>query len=211
MGRGSPTLGRVPSFASLLDATPLLARPTLVAVDGIDGSGKTTFAAHLAAAYRDRGRVVQVVHMDDFLNSRMVRYRLGRDSPVGYFLDTYDLDSLRTRFLEPLAVGGSREVVLRTFDHHSDEPCNDQPVEVPPQAVVIVEGMFLHRDELVERWDVSIFLDVPFSVSVRRMAVRDGTHPDPAHPTMVRYVEGQRIYLARCEPRERATFVLDNA
>ena len=52
--------------------------------------------------------------------------------------------------------------------------------------------------------------DVPFTENARRMARRDGSHPDPDHPSMRRYVEGQRIYLAACRPRERATVVIDN-
>lgn len=82
---------------------------------------------------------------------------------------------------------------------------------VPDQGVVIVEGLFLHRDELAGRWDWSVFLDVPFTESVRRLAERDGSHPDPEHPSMRRYVEGQRIYLASCRPHDRATVVVDNA
>jgi uridine kinase len=92
-----------------------------------------------------------------------------------------------------------------------DSPVEDSPVVVPDDAVVIVEGMFLHRDELCERWDVSVFLDVPFAVSVSRMAARDGSHPDPEHPSLHRYVQGQRIYLSRYKPKERATFVIDNS
>lgn len=56
-----------------------------------------------------------------------------------------------------------------------------------------------------------MFLDVPFSISVRRMAERDGTHPDPEHPSMRRYVEGQRIHVSRCHPAERATHVVQNS
>ena len=82
---------------------------------------------------------------------------------------------------------------------------------VPLESVVIVEGMFLHRDELHQWWDRSLFLDVPFSVSVRRMAERDGTSPDPGHPSLHRYVEGQRIYLSRCRPADRATHVIDSS
>lgn len=63
----------MPDIASLAATTPVLERPTLVAVDGVDGSGKTTFAEGLATAYTDRGRAVHVVHMDDFLNPRSVR------------------------------------------------------------------------------------------------------------------------------------------
>jgi uridine kinase len=42
------------------------------------------------------------------------------------------------------------------------------------------------------------------------MAARDGSEPDPEHPSLRRYVEGQRIYLSRCRPHERATLVIAN-
>jgi uridine kinase len=76
--------------------------------------------------------------------------------------------------------------------------------------VLVVEGIFLHRDELVTCWDFSIFLDVPFDVTASRMAERDGSDPDPNHVSMRRYVEGQRIYLRECDPRARADAVIDN-
>jgi uridine kinase len=69
--------------------------------------------------------------------------------------------------------------------------------------VVIVEGRFRHRDELADVWDMSVFLDVRFAVSVARMAERDGTSPNPDDPSVPRYVEGQRIYLTACEPSRR--------
>jgi uridine kinase len=85
------------------------------------------------------------------------------------------------------------------------------PTPVPHDSVVIVEGMFLHRDELRSWWDVSVFLDVPFPVSLRRMAQRDGTDPDPDSPGNRQYVEGQRLYLASCAPTRCASFVIDNS
>lgn len=187
-----------------------LRHPAVIAVDGVDGSGKTTFARHLAREIEVAGRPAVVVHEDDFLAPRITRYSLGRESPEGFFRDTYDLEALIKHVLEPLRPDGDRRVRLRVFDHRTDAPV-DAPVEqVPVDALVIVEGMFLHRDELVDRWDWSVFLDVPFTETARRMAHRDGSSPDPDHPTMRRYVEGQRIYLAACRPRERATVVMDN-
>ena len=189
-----------------------LRRPALVAVDGVDGAGKTTFADRLAAAVRSAGRPVLVVHEDDFLAPRAVRHRLGRDSPEGFFRDSYDTAALVEHVLDPLRPGGGvagRKVRRRVFDHRADAPV-DAPVEqVPDDGVVVVEGLFLHRDELADRWDWSVFLEVPFTESVRRLATRDGSHPDPEHPTMRRYVEGQRIYLATCRPQARATVVID--
>lgn len=196
--------------ACVVTRTPALERPSLVAVDGVDGSGKTTFAARLADAYAAAGRPAHVVHEDDFLNPRSVRYRLGRDSPKGYFLDSYDLRALAASVLDPLAAERDWRIVPRVFDHRTDTPVAAEPVAVAGGAVVIVEGMFLHRDELFERWDLSVFLDVPFIESVRRMAGRDGTEPDPEHPSMHRYVAGQRFYLKSCRPHDRAALVFEN-
>lgn len=95
-------------------------------------------------------------------------------------------------------------------DHWQDVRLFPEPLQAPENAVVIVEGMFLHRDELADWWDYSCFLDVPFTETARRMAVRDGSHPDPEHESMRRYVRGQRLYFESAKPWQRATRVVDN-
>lgn len=195
----------------LVDSTPVLERPTVVGVDGVDGSGKTTFADRLAAQYAAAERTAHVVHLDDFHNPRTIRYRAGRDSPEGYFFDTYNLRAFMTNVIEPIHGHPPRLIVSQAFDHRVDRPVQEQPTEVRAGEVVIVEGMFLHRDELRSVWDLSVFLDVPFGISVARMAERDGTSSDPEDPSLRRYVEGQRIYLSTCHPAERSTFLIDNS
>ena len=54
-------------------------------------------------------------------------------------------------------------------------------------------------------------LDVPFAETARRMAERDGSNADPEHPSMRRYIDGQRRYLTTCDPRRRAMLVVDNS
>ena len=82
------------------------------------------------------------------------------------------------------------------------------------QAVLLVDGIFLHRPELAGHWDASVWVDVPFAVSVPRGNARfgevDAEAADPASGTTGRYVGGQRIYLAEVGPASRATWVLDN-
>ena len=56
-----------------------------------------------------------------------------------------------------------------------------------------------------------VWLDVPFEVSVSRMAARDGTVDDVDDPDQRRYADAQRIYFETCGPRQRADLVVDNA
>ncbi|GIF78309.1 uridine kinase [Asanoa siamensis] len=181
-----------------------------VGVDGPDGAGKTMFADGLAAVLRERGRPVVRISLDDFHHVRAVRYRAGPRSPEGFWRDSYDYARFRADVLEPFGPHGSRRYRVAGHDLRTDAILSPEPQLAPPHAVLVVDGLFLHRDELGAPWDLSVFLDVPFTVTARRMALRDGTEPDPDHPDMQRYVGAQRIYFAACAPRERATVLVDN-
>lgn len=183
---------------------------TLVAVDGVDGSGKTTFAAAYAVALAALGHPVVLIHADDFLNLRAVRHRRGRDSPEGFWLDSYDYAALERDVLVPFGPQGDGAYRAAASDHRLDVPVDFPRVQAGSGTLCIVEGMFLHRDELAPRWDYSVFLDVPFAETARRMALRDGSSADPEHPGMGRYVQGQRLYFADASPWLRATRVVDN-
>jgi len=37
-----------------------------------------------------------------------------------------------------------------------------------PGVVLVLDGLFLHRDELHDPWELSVFLDVPFNVPASR-------------------------------------------
>jgi len=181
-----------------------------VAVDGPDASGKTTFADELAVAVRGFGRPVARVSLDDFHNVRAVRYRLGRESPEGFWRYAFNYSRFRSDVLDPFGAGGSRRYRPAAHDLATDAVLDPDPLSVAAGTVLIVDGLFLQRDELGEVWDLSVFLDVPLAESARRMAIRDGTNPDPGHPGIRRYLDAQRIYYAACDPRRRADVHIDN-
>lgn len=201
---------RLHVLAQLAGAVPATAR--VLAIDGVDGAGKTTFADDLADVLRARlgpaGRRVVRASVDDFHHRRAVRYRSGRDSPLGYFEDSYDYDALRSELLDPFRAGRPYRRVV--FDHRTDSPVDSTAEPGTLDAVLILDGIFLHRDELRLLWDFSAFLRVPFAETFARMAVRDGSPADPQAPANLRYAAGQRIYLSRCSPESRATVVVDN-
>ena len=184
-------------------------RTVRVAIDGVDGAGKTTFADELGSLIAAEGRSVIRASVDGFHNPRAVRYRRGRHSPEGFFEDSYNYAAFKRYLLDPLSPGGSRRYRRAFFDHVSDDivPAND--LDAIPSSILLIDGIFLHRPELLPYWDASIYLRTDFAVSVARCASRDGSSPDPAAPSNRRYVEGQRLYLRSCQPEARATVVID--
>lgn len=181
-----------------------------VGIDGPDASGKTTFADELADVLRSLGRHVIRVSVDDFHNVRAIRYRRGRLSPEGFWLDAFDYDRLRSDVLDPLGPAGSRRYRRAAHDLTTDRVLTPPYETAAPNAVLVTDGLFLHRDELATCWDFSVLLAVPFDVTTRRMAARDGTNPDPDHPTIQRYIAAQHLYTNACNPRSRATVTINN-
>ena len=182
-----------------------------VGIDGVDGAGKTRFADELAACVVD----MEVIRasVDGFHNPRAVRYSKGRNSPEGFFEDSFNYVQLREYLLDPLSPGGSMRYRSRGFDHVSDRRVDGAVLEARPPSILIFDGIFLHRPELARYWDYSVFLDVSTHESLRRRIEREGVggiSNDPADPIHARYVRGQEIYLRSCDPIHHATLVVNN-
>ena len=183
-------------------------RRVAVAVDGVDGAGKTVLADQLAEVVGARRDVLRV-SVDGFHRPRAERIARGR-GPESFYEDSYDYAALRRAVLEPFRAG--LPVTPAVNDVDRDEPIAPEPVPVGVDTLLLVDGIFLQRPQLAGAWDAVVFVDVPFAVSVPRGNARfgDGHDPDPEAETNRRYVGGQRLYLAEADPRGRATWVLDN-
>ena len=190
---------------------------TLVGVDGVDGAGKTTFANELAELLKESGLEVIRISMDHYLNPQTKRYAQGRSSAKGYFEDSYDYERFSDEVLEPLGHGGSGRYRTAAYDLDSESEVKSPWRVAPDHAVVIIDGMFIHRDELCSSkkkkvWDISIWLEVPFQESFQRVAGRDHKlNADPEDPLNARYYQGQLLYLQSCDPAHRADLVVENA
>ena len=184
-----------------------------VAIDGVDGAGKTHFADELALALEAAGVPVIRASVDGFHRPRLRRYERGRSSAEGFYRDSYDYDLLRRVLLSPLGPEGDGGHRAAAFDVTTDQPLA-LPVQQATQGnILLFDGLFLHRPELRQFWDASIFLRVPFDVSIPRGASRGEGYgsPDPAATSNARYIGGQRLYFAEAQPEQYAPFVVDNS
>ena len=182
-----------------------------VAIDGVDGAGKTHFAAELEPFLSAFGRDVIRASVDGFHHPKEARYRLGRGSPEGFYRDSYAYETFREVLLGPLSPGGSGRYRTAVHDVETETTLSLPEKQAEAGAILLLDGIFLHRPELRAYWDVSVWLETPFTVSVPRMAQRDANSPDPHAPEHRRYVEGQKLYLNENTPQRHATFVIDNS
>lgn len=192
-----------------------LAGRSVVGVDGADGAGETMFADTLAAVMNDLGLVAVRASIDSFHRPRAERYARGRRSPEGFYLDSYDYATFRRVLIDPFRegalTGATTGFQLAAFDLERDIPVEAEWATAPQDAVLVVDGIFLHRPELIDIWDWSFGLDAPAAVRCARMAQRDGTDPDPLAASNDRYRLGQEIYLSRVDPGALADVRIDNA
>ena len=190
--------------------------PFLVAIDGIDCAGKTTFSSSLAGSLAARRHHVVRASIDGFHNPREIRIQQGKLSPQGFYRDSFDYDYLIEQVLKPIKeLTQPNSVPLAKFDWRSDQEVSSGSVEVSPDSTIIFEGVFLFRPELISFWDFKIFLHIPFEVSLERGLQRDAEQLGGVEKTrekyMKRYIPGQKIYLREAEPMRHADLIFDNS
>jgi uridine kinase len=152
---GSPLTACAELAQRVRTAPPRLGAVRLVCVDGPAGSGKTTFAACLAAAL---GPGTAVLHMDDLY--------------AGWTLDGA-VERLTAGVLEPLAHG--RPGSYHRYDWAA-ERFADTATGVTVPEVLVVEGCG-SSPRALDRWTtVRVWVEAPPQVRLARGLARDGDH-----------------------------------
>jgi len=204
----NPVLEIVNGFVQKADT----GRPILIGIDGKDGAGKSQLATSIASWLKTTSdRTIVHSSIDFFHNPKAIRHQSGKESHVSFFEDSFNYQALKTKLLDPLKNGSNNSYYLKHFDHKLDSEVTVPEQPVSEKVLLIFDGIFVHRDELAAYWDFSLYLDVPFEETYRRMATRDGCHPDPLNESNARWYLGQKIYIERCNPASRASIVVDNS
>jgi len=131
---------------ALQAALALPAEVPVMAISGLQGSGKSTLTEQVAVLARARGLAVAVLSIDDVYLSHAQRQALARQvhpllatrGPPG----THDVQQA----LDVLdALGAGRPVALPRFDKLADDPCPPErwPRVQAPVDLVLIEGWFL--------------------------------------------------------------------
>ncbi|NES30168.1 uridylate kinase [Micromonospora terminaliae] len=187
--------------------------PARVAIDGPPAAGKTTLADELAVVLRAQGRDVIRATIDDFLFPRAQRYPRGEYSAEGCYFDTHDYAALNRVLLDPLGPGGDRRFQHAVYDRTTDATLSPPVTTATADAVLIFDGVFLMRPELIDRWDLRIFVSTALEKTVGRALVRErrvSSRADIERRWRERYIPSQQLYLATVRPAEHADIIVHN-
>jgi uridine kinase len=162
---------------------PTLGRGRLVCLDGPAGSGKTTWAAAVAALSRG----AHVVHMDDLFPG---------------WSGLPHVDEQLEGLLTPLAEG--RPGSYRRYDWLAGEFAETVPVE--PVPLLVLEGVGSGASRFAALCTVLVWVEAPYDERMRRGLERDG---DAFAPHWDQWAADEAVLFARERTRERAEVVID--
>ncbi|EHR61814.1 nucleoside/nucleotide kinase family protein [Saccharomonospora cyanea] len=183
-----------------------------VAVDGPTAAGKTGFGHELAEHLVRAGRPVLRACLDDFKRPWKDRHLYDRESGEGYYRNAYDYDAVTRLLLEPAAPDGTGRCVLCSIDPLTQKDHSKIVTTAPPDAVLVVDGVFAFRPEIDRHWDFRIWLDIDPELSVRRGAERDAewAGADATALHRHRYLPSMALYESEVRPKQLADVVIDN-
>ena len=191
-----------------------LPHPLRVAVDGVDASGKTVFADSLAEKLKPIPREVIRASVDGFHNPKIIRRQRGQLSPEGFYHDSYNYPALIQDLLLPLGPNGDLHYRIQVFDLVKDQPVDPPMKTASNDAILLMDGIFLLRPELLPHWDLTIFLQADFKNTVPRGTARDaalfGSQEKAEERYRARYVPGQELYFREAHPLDNADIFIDN-
>lgn len=199
-GRSPETKSRtIESIAKIIVEVEPKYRQRIVAIDGGGGAGKTTFARRLQRAIPGS----HIVKIDDFYRPPQLRVPLESTRVIN---PNIDWDRFRVSVLE--AVRGNREIRYQLYDF-ARGTLSGEFVTVPPDATIIVEGVWSLQDALVGYYDYRIWLDAPADVRLERGIARDGEKLRQVWED--EWIPIDEHYRRTSQPQLRADLVVDSA
>jgi uridine kinase len=80
-------------------------------------------------------------------------------------------------------------------------------------AVLVFDGVFLMRPELIDRWDLRVFVSTALDKTVERALIRErgvSSRADVERRWRERYIPAQQFYFATVRPSDHVDIIVHN-
>lgn len=186
-------------------------RAALVAVSGIDASGKGYVAERLAARLEAAGLRVALTGLDGWLNLPPVRFDPAHPAEH-FYRHAFRFDEMFERLILPLR--DRRSIRLEAdFTEETASAYRKHVYAFEDVDVVLLEGIYLLRHDFLPRYDLAIWIDCTFETAIERAIARgqEGLPPEEtARAFRTIYLPAQEIHFALDDPKAAADLVVAN-
>ncbi len=172
-----------------------LNKPTIVAISGFGGSGKTTLANLLSEALD-----APIISIDSF-NKGLNDYSNW---------ELMDFDRFEKEIIIPFYSGQTPLKYTHFSGESREEP---KEVEINHNGIIIVEGVGIFRTELMKHYSYSIWIECPIDEATRRGKKRDREvwHNPKDELWEGIWKKNDLEYYELFKPNQEATIVIDNS
>ncbi|MBT2660047.1 kinase [Bacillus sp. ISL-45] len=174
----------------------------ILGIDGLSRAGKTTFVKRIASLLKEKEIESTVIHLDDHIVGRSKRYNTGQEEWQEYYNLQWDVESLVKSLFENLI--HSDEIELPYYDNETDQQVN-RTLNLALKKVIIVEGIFLQREEWRAFIDYIVFIDCPRDVRFARESSQTQLNIEKFRN---RYWKAEDYYMEKLRPAEKADLVI---
>lgn len=186
-------------------------RSVLVAISGIDGSGKGHVTAKIVDALQSARARVAGINVDGWLNLPSKRFSTA--NPAEHFYrHAVRFDEMFGQLVLPLR--DRRSVCVEAdFTEEAAATYRKHTYTFDDIDVILLEGIFLLKQAFQERYDLSFWIECSFETALARALVRgqEGLPPEQtvrAFRTV--YFPAQEIHIRRDDPKGSATAIVRN-
>ncbi|WP_410511495.1 uridine kinase [Paenibacillus sp. BR2-3] len=170
----------------------------IIGIDGCGGAGKSTYAQKLRDHYHGE-LPASIVHMDDFY---LPSNRRGDENDgIGV---NFDWRRLLDQVLIPIK--NHTDGFYQRYDWNKDALDDWHRV---PIGLLVVEGVYALRQELVDYYDYSIWIETDFSTRLARGIERDGENM--RHTWEEVWMPAEQKYVELEQPHEKADLIIDGS
>lgn len=182
----------------------------LVAISGIDASGKSTIARQVVESLKSQGLNAVLIGLDTWHHPPEKRFN--EKAPAQHFYDhAFRFDELFALLINPLRRDRSAHITVEL----TRLPENDlylHSYDLHEVDVIILEGIFLFKKDLRNNYDLAFWIECSFETALRRALLRN--QEGLSEEGIIRdyrtiYFPAQRIHLMRDEPQSNADGIVE--
>lgn len=188
-------------------------RPFIIGIDGPSGAGKSTTCLQLARAFEHLNYRVKQIRFDDFW-SASDDSRTGKFNPEKQVIGSdYRWQKLRDEILIPLREENPVHCVVNDKTVIPDPSCSVNAViydaSLADLDIILVEGVFVVRDELRQYYDYSIYVNTPRKTSIERSITGVGEQMRHWYEYYWRLEED--LYIEKQQPQTKVDWLIDQS